>query len=198
MEKTVSIRMATEADAEEIRTIYAPYVTDTAITFEYDIPSAAEVSRRIRSTLQRYPYLVALEENRIVGYAYASSFHGRAAYDWAVETSVYLKRDCQGKGVGKRLYQTLEDILKRQNIINLNACIAYTSVEDVHLNNTSMAFHARLGYSKVAHFTKCGYKFGTWYDMIWMEKMLSEHPDVPEPVLPISTIHPWFETDMRL
>jgi len=188
MNANISIRAATEADAEEILKIYAPYVTDTAITFEYDIPSVAEFSRRIRNTLQMYPYIVALEEKRIVGYAYASAFKERAAYNWAVETTVYLERDYRGKGLGKKLYLALEDILKRQNIINLNACIAYTSGEDIHLDNTSTVFHEHLGYSKVAHFTKCGYKFGTWYDMIWMEKMLGEHPDTPDPVIPITGI----------
>ena len=180
--------MATEADAEEILKIYAPYVLDTAITFEYDIPSAAEFSQRIQDILQKYPYIVALEENRIVGYAYATAFKERAAYDWAVETTVYLRQDCKGKGLGKRLYLALEDVLRRQNIINLNACIAYAPGADKHLDNTSVAFHEHLGYTKVAHFTKCGYKFGTWYDMIWMEKTLSAHPDKPEPVIPIAEI----------
>lgn len=184
----VSIRMATEADAEEILQIYSPYVTNTAITFEYDIPSVTEFSQRIRDTLKRYPYIVAVEEDCIVGYAYASAFKERAAYDWAVETTVYLKQDYQGKGLGKKLYMALENLLKRQNILNLNACIAYTPVDDVHLDNTSIAFHQHLGYAKVGHFTKCGYKFGTWYDMIWMEKMLGEHPEVPESVIPIAEI----------
>ena len=184
----IIVRMATEADAEELLNIYAPYVTDTAITFEYDIPSVAEFSQRIKDTLQMYPYIVALENNCIVGYAYASAFKKRAAYDWAVETTVYLKQDCRGKGLGKMLYLALEEILKRQNIINLNACIAYTSTEDKHLDKTSAAFHEHLGYAKVAHFTKCGYKFGTWYDMIWMEKMLGEHPASPDPVIPITQI----------
>lgn len=188
MNTNISIRMATEADAEEILKIYAPYVTDTAITFEYDIPSIAELSRRIKDTLQTYPYIVTLEGQSIVGYAYASAFKERAAYNWAVETAIYLKQDCRGKGLGKKLYLALENILKRQNIINLNACIAYTSIEDEHLDNTSTAFHEHLGYSKVARFTKCGYKFGTWYDMIWMEKMLGEHPDAPDPVIPITEI----------
>ena len=188
MNADIAIRAAAEADAEELLRIYAPYVMDTAITFEYDVPSVAEFSRRIRDTLQMYPYIVAVEENHIVGYAYASAFKGRAAYSWAVETTVYLKKDHRGRGLGKKLYHALEDILKRQNIINLNACIAYTSGEDIHLDNTSMAFHEHLGYSKAAHFTKCGYKFGTWYDMIWMEKMLGKHPDAPDPVIPITEI----------
>jgi Sortase and related acyltransferases len=197
MDANVSVRMATEADAEEILKVYSPYVTETAITFEYDIPSVAEFSRRIKDTLQMYPYIVTLEDKRIVGYAYASAFKERAAYNWAVETTVYLKQDCRGKGLGKKLYLTLEDILKHQNIINLNACIAYTSVDDAHLDNTSVAFHEHLGYSKVAHFTKCGYKFGTWYDMIWMEKMLGEHPDAPDPVISITEIQ-YYENDSSL
>jgi phosphinothricin acetyltransferase len=183
-----SIRMATEADAKEILKIYIPYITDTAITFEYDIPSVAEFSQRIRDTLRMYPYIVVLEDNCIVGYAYASAFKKRPAYNWAVETSVYLKQDCRGKGLGKKLYLVLEEILKRQNIINLNACIAYTIEKDTHLDNTSAIFHEYLGYKKVGRFTKCGYKFGTWYDMIWMEKMLGEHPDNPKPVVPVTNL----------
>lgn len=182
----ISIRMATEEDAEEILNIYSPYITDTAVTFEYDIPSVAEFSRRIKNTLQRYPYIVALEENHILGYAYASAFKERAAYDWAVETTIYLKQDCRGRGLGKKLYLALEELLRRQHILNLNACIAYTSIEDGHLDNASTLFHEHLGYTKAAHFTKCGYKFGAWYDMVWMEKMLGEHPDAPEPMIPLS------------
>ena len=84
------------------------------------------------------------------------------------------------------LYLALEDMLKRQNVLNLNACIAYAAGDDPYLNNTSMAFHQYLGYEKVAHFTKCGYKFGIWYDMIWMEKIIGEHTDDQAPVKPYS------------
>jgi len=188
MNTDVLIRMATEADAEEIWQIYSYYVTNTAVTFDYDAPSVAEFSRRIKNTLLKYPYLVVVDEKGIAGYAYAAAFKERKAYSWAVETTIYIRQDCRGRGLGKKLYLALEDILKSQNIINLNACIAYAAVEDEHLDNTSMAFHESLGYRKVAHFTKCGYKFGTWYDMIWMEKFLGEHPDVPDPVIPITEI----------
>lgn len=188
MNRNISIRMATEADAEELLKIYTPYVTNTAITFEYDIPSVAEFSQRIRNTLKRYPYIVAVEDNRIVGYAYASAFKERAAYSWAVETTVYLNQDSRGKGLGRKLYLALEDILRRQNIINLNACIAYSADEDAYLNNTSSTFHEHLGYTKVAHFTKCGYKFNTWYDMIWMEKIIGEHSDKPDPFISYTTV----------
>ena len=184
MNTNVRIRMAQESDAEELLKIYAPYVMDTAITFEYDVPSVTEFASRMKNTLKKYPYLVALEENRIVGYAYASEFKKRAAYDWAVETTIYLSQDCRRKGYGKLLYLALENMLKRQNVLNLNACIAYASTEDAHLSNASMEFHQHLGYAKVAHFTKCGYKFDTWYDMIWMEKLIGEHLDKPAPFIP--------------
>ncbi|HWS30123.1 MAG TPA: GNAT family N-acetyltransferase [Clostridia bacterium] len=188
MNTHISIRMAAEEDAEELLEIYSYYVVNTAVTFEYEIPSVAEFSRRIRKTLEKYPYIVALNGGHIVGYAYASAFKERPAYGWAVETSVYLGQDCRGRGVGKKLYAALEDTLKRQNILNLNACIAYTSKEDAHLDNTSVAFHEHLGYSKTAHFTKCGYKFGTWYDMVWMEKHIGAHTNAPEPFIPITKI----------
>jgi phosphinothricin acetyltransferase len=184
----ISIRMAEVTDAEELLAIYAPYVRDTAITFVYDVPSLAEFSQVIRDTLQKYPYLVAVENGRIVGYAYASPFNTRAAYGWSVTTSIYLKPEFRKNGLGRKLYLALEDILKRQNVINLNASIAYTPVEDGYLDNTSSVFHERLGYKKIAHFTKCGYKFGNWYDMIWMEKIIGEHAAVPEPVIPITSL----------
>jgi L-amino acid N-acyltransferase YncA len=188
MKNATTIRLASEKDAEELLQIYAPYVTDTAITFEYEVPSVVEFAERIRNTLKKYPYLVLQENGRIAGYTYASPFHPRAAYGWAVETSIYLRRDCRGRGLGKKLYLALEDTLKRQNILNLNACIAYTAVPDEHLDNTSTAFHEHLGYSRVARFTQCGYKFGTWYDMIWMEKLIGEHTTPPAPVIPITEI----------
>ena len=188
MENRTSVGLAAEADAEELLNIYAPYVTGTAITFEYDLPSVEEFAGRIRNTLKKYPYLVLRENGRISGYAYASPFQERAAYDWAVETTIYLRQDCRGRGLGKKLYLALENTLQRQNILNLNACIAYTSVPDAHLDNTSAAFHEHLGYSRVGLFTKCGYKFGTWYDMIWMEKLIGEHPKQPATVIPITEI----------
>ncbi|MBV4440631.1 MAG: GNAT family N-acetyltransferase [Clostridium tyrobutyricum] len=185
----ITIRMATEADAKEILDIYVPYVNNTAISFEYDVPSVEEFTDRIINISKQYPYIVAIDSNRIIGYAYASSFNKRVAYDWAVETTIYLRQNCRGKGIGRKLYLALEEILKRQNILNLNACIAYTSTENAYLTNTSMYFHEHLGYKKIGHFTKCGYKFGSWYDMIWMEKIIGEHSETPKSVIPISEWH---------
>lgn len=188
MQASLTIRMAKEEDARDLLDIYAPYVTDTAITFEYEVPSVEEFADRIRTTKQKYPYLLAVSEDTILGYAYASPFKARSAYDWAAETTIYLRTECQGKGIGKQLYFALEDMLKQQNILNLNACIAYTSAPDAFLTNASALFHEHLGYRKVGHFTQCGYKFGTWYDMIWMEKLLGEHSNEPLPVIPITKL----------
>lgn len=182
------IRIAQEADAEALLTLYAPYVEKTAITFEYDVPTPEEFRGRIRHTLDRYPYLVAEEDGEIVGYAYAGAFKARSAYDWAVETSIYVAEGAKRQGYGRMLYETLEKLLALQHIINVNACIAYPETEDAYLTRDSVAFHTRMGYRLVGQFHKCGYKFGRWYDMVWMEKCLAPHPDKPLPVLPFGAV----------
>lgn len=182
--KDIIIRTATAEDAEILLEIYRPYVENTAISFEYEVPTVEEFQKRIENTLQMYPYIAAVAGDKIVGYAYASAFKQRKAYDWAVETSIYVDMKAQGLGVGKKLYLALEEILKKQNILNLNACISYTDREDERLTNHSMHFHEHLGYRLVGKFHQCGYKFGNWYDMIWMEKMIGEHAGIPEKVIP--------------
>jgi phosphinothricin acetyltransferase len=171
----ITVRTASPEDASEILDIYAPYVENTAITFEYDVPDLNEFRQRIVNTLKKYPYIVAVEDGKIVGYAYAGTFKARAAYDRSVETSIYIKTDERGKGIGKTLYNELESRLKEQGILNLNACISWIDTPDEYLTHQSPEFHARLGYTRCAHFHKCGYKFGKWFDMIWMEKMIGEH-----------------------
>ena len=178
----IKIRPATEADAAEILNIYAPYITDTAITFEYDVPTLEEFTGRIRHTLEKYPYLVAVRDSEIIGYAYAGAFYGRAAYDWSAETTIYVKKGCSHSGVGKLLYQALETALKAQNIINLYACIGYPEVEDEYLTKNSAQFHAHLGYRMVGEFYHCGYKFDRWYNMVWMEKLLNPEVKHPKPI----------------
>jgi len=188
VETALKIRAAGTQDAEELLKIYTPYVTYTAISFEYNVPSVEEFAGRVGRTLLKYPYLVAVEEGRIAGYAYASAFKERSAYDRSVETTIYLRQDCRGRGLGKILYGALEEVLKKQHILNLNACIGYTDTPDGHLTNASAEFHARMGYRFVGRFTKCGYKFGGWYDMIWMEKLVGQHIAIPEPVIPFPAL----------
>lgn len=182
------IRPAVPEDGPQLLEIYAPYVERTAITFEYEVPTEEEFTGRVRHTLSRYPYLVAEGEDGLLGYAYAGPFHVRAAYDWAAETSIYLREDRQKQGVGRALYEALERVAQAQHILNLNACIAVPEVEDVRLTRNSLRFHARMGYRMVGQFHQCGYKFGTWYDMAWMEKQIGAHRVPPAPVIPFSEL----------
>lgn len=188
MKSEVKLRVATVSDAAELLKIYAPYVTDTAITFEYDVPTLEDFKGRIAHTLEKYPYFVAELNGEIVGYAYASAFHPRAAYSWAAETSIYVRRDMKRMGLGRTLYDALETALKAQGVLNLNACIACPDVDDEYLTRNSISFHAHLGYSMVGEFHNCGYKFGRWYNMVWMEKMLGEHVDDQPPVKSFSEV----------
>ena len=178
----IKIEIAKPADAAALLDIYAYYVKHTAITFEYEVPSLEEFTERIKNTLKKYPYLVAKRGEEVLGYAYAGAFHPRAAYDWAAELAIYVKNGCKRMGIGKRLYGTLEEILKKQGILNLNACIAYPEVEDEYLTKNSLEYHQHLGYRLVGQFHQCGYKFGRWYHVVWMEKIIGEHLEAQPPV----------------
>ncbi|MDD3164391.1 MAG: GNAT family N-acetyltransferase [Oscillospiraceae bacterium] len=183
-----NLRVATAQDVSAMLEIYAPYVRETAISFEYDVPDAAAFGARLRATLPRYPWLAAERDGVVCGYAYLSAFHARAAYGWCAEPSIYVHRDCRRQGIGQRLYAALEQLARRQNLLTLNACIACTDSADEHLTNDSVAFHAQLGYQTVGKFHRCGFKFSTWYDMVWMEKQLSPHTGAPKPVVPFSAL----------
>ena len=175
MNKKITIRNAVPQDAKALLEIYGPYVENTAISFEYEVPSIEEFQNRIEKIIKKYPYLIAIENDEILGYSYAGPFYGRAAYDWSVETTIYLAPSACKKGVGRLLYETMEQRLKDMGILNLYACIAYPDAEDEYLDKNSANFHEHMGYTKVGEFHKCGYKFGRWYNMIWMEKIIGEH-----------------------
>lgn len=186
MREEIHIRTAVADDAQKLLEIYAPYVLKTAVTFEYEVPTVEAFRERIENTLKRYPYLVAEGNGELLGYAYTGPFHERAAYERAAEVSVYVREDRKGRGIGGRLYAALENISRAQHILNLNACIGYPEIEDEYLTKDSVRFHAQMGYSMVGEFHKCGYKFGRWYNMVWMEKMIGEHTAQPEPVIAFS------------
>ena len=171
----IIVRRATMADSERILEIYDYYVRNTAITFEYETPSLDAFKERMRNTMKKYPYLVIEKDDRIEGYAYAGKFVGRAAYDWSCEMTIYLDHNSQKCGMGRRIYEALENELKKMGILNLYACIGYPEKDDEYLTTNSADFHAHLGFKKVGEFYKCGYKFERWYNMIWMEKLIGEH-----------------------
>lgn len=179
----ITIRDAKLEDAERILEIYTYYIQNTAITFEYDVPALSEFRNRIANTQKHYPYLVIEKNGIIQGYAYAGAFVGRAAYDWSCEMTIYLDRTAQKCGFGRKIYEALEDRLKKMGILNLYACIGYPQADDdEYLNKNSADFHAHLGFVKVGEFHKCGYKFNRWYNMIWMEKIIGIHQSVQTPV----------------
>ena len=186
----ITIRPVTPEDAQALLAIYAPYVEHTAISFEYEVPDLAEFLSRMRHIQEKYPYLAAVDEtDQLLGYAYTSAFVGRAAYDWSAETTIYLREDCRNRGLGRRLYEALEEISRAQHIHTLCACIGRPRTEDEYLTDNSVEFHSHMGYRLVGTFRKAGYKFGRWYDMAWMEKSLggSEPPEavIPFPRLPV-------------
>ncbi|MDY3936813.1 MAG: N-acetyltransferase family protein [Oscillospiraceae bacterium] len=175
----IIIKTVNESDADELLKIYAPYVQNTAITFEYNVPGIAEFKSRIINTLKKYPYLKAVRDGEIIGYAYLGEFKERDAYIHSAETSIYVKQKERRSGAGRAMYEAIEKTAKMQNILNLNACIGVPRIEDEHLTLDSVKFHEKMGYTLVGKFNFSGYKFGTWYDMIWMEKMLGEHTNSP-------------------
>ena len=176
----ISIRFAKPEDAKELLKIYAYYVTDTAISFETEVPSEEEFKLRIEEVLKSYPFIVACKDDEILGYAYLHSFVGRKAYELSAETTIYLNPDKKKMGIGKKLYSVLEDIAKAQNITNLYSCIGYVDKEDEYLNNNSVQFHEHIGFRIVGKFENCGHKFGRWYHMVWMEKIIGEHKEIRE------------------
>lgn len=157
------IREAMAADVPGMLAIYEYYVKETAVSFEYEVPSVEEFTCRLQEHKAVYPWLVWEEKGEILGYAYAGRAFERAAYSWNAEISCYLKE--KGKGMGRKLYGIIEDILLRQGVRKVYAVV--TSA-----NAPSVAFHKAIGYTEVLTYKDVGYKLGQWYDVIWLEKQL--------------------------
>ena len=170
-----NIRTVTKKDVNALLKIYTPYVKNTAITFEYDVPSVYEFLKRIKTIKRKYPYVVIEVDGKIKGYAYAYVFKDRDAYRFSVEVSIYVDELERGKGYGKMLYDYLERKLSEMGIKNLYACIASIKNPDKYLSNDSIKFHEQMGYKLIGVFHNCGYKFNRWYDMVWMEKIIGEY-----------------------
>ena len=159
------IRPATQSDVAQMLSIYAPYVETSTATFEYDPPSESTFAQRFCHITAQYPWLVWEEDGSILGYTYASAPYSRAAYSWCAEPTIYLRPEARGRGIGKKLYAVLEEILDRQGYQVLYALIASE-------NEASIRFHEKMGYEKKVDFPNCGYKFNRWLGLIWMEKRI--------------------------
>ena len=184
----IVIRVAREEDAAELLSIYAYYVENTAITFEHEVPTLEEFTGRIKDTLTNYPYLVALDDGKIAGYIYASRFRARASYAWSAATSVYIDRQYHRMGIGRMLYAKLESILVKQNIINVYAGAAEPVGEDEYLTRNSEHFHEAIGYKVVARYHECGSKFGRWYNLLEMEKIIGKRTCPPKEFIPFEKL----------
>ncbi len=172
MDDKLTIRLISLEDAVEVLEIYEPYVTDTAITFEYEVPTRDEFLQRIKAITSEYPWLLCLQNHKIVGYAYAGKHRDRAAYQWSVDSAVYLSPSVHRKGIGRILYESLFSILRLQGYFNVYAGISLP-------NENSVAFHKALDFKEIALYKRVGFKHHSWHDTAWFELHLSEHIDNP-------------------
>ena len=172
------IRPALESDLPAILAIYGPYILNSTATFEYEVPTLDAFTARFRGITAQFPWLVWEEDGEILGYAYASAPYTRPAFAWCAEPSIYLRPEARGSGIGAALYKVLEAILLRQGYQVLYALVTQE-------NAASLGFHEKLGYRKMVFFPDCGFKFGRWLGLFWLEKRL-------KPVeIPTSVPVPW-------
>ena len=176
------IRFANPDDAGRILEIYAPYITDTVISFEYDVPALADFTARVERISSKYPYLVYERDGVVVGYAYASPYIERAAYDYTVDLSVYVDAAYCGQNIGECLYASLLDILAKQGFYNAYACITAT-------NQNSLNFHKRMGFTDAGTHPLAGFKHGRWLDVCWYYKRLQADINPPQPLKQISSFN---------
>jgi len=172
------IRLASTTDAADIHQIYSPIVRDTHISFEQTVPAVSEIAARVDKTLRQYPWLVCDVNGRLAGYAYASAFRARAAYQWTAETTVYIHSDFQRRGVSRALYSSLLALLREQGYCSAVGVIALP-------NEGSIRAHEAVGFRKVGIFKNVGYKAGDWRDTGWWQLELRPPPTSPQAPRPI-------------
>ena len=170
------IRLADpKRDARQVAAIYYPYVINTPITFESEPPDGHEMSSRMENILTSYPWIVCVHDDEVMGYAYGSQFRTREAYDWSVETTVYVREAAHGLGIGSALYTSLLECLRLQGYVSAVGVIALP-------NDKSVMLHEKLGFSQDGILPSAGYKNGTWYDVgLWWKKLHNPpaHPETP-------------------
>lgn len=166
------VRFAALEDAGAILDIYGPYIEQTPISFEYEVPSPESFRERMRNIMKEYPYLVYEKEGKVVGYAYGSSYLSRKAFFWDGEVSIYISREERGRGIGRQLYEPLLAMMKEMGIVNVYALI-------VHPYEASEQFHKKMGFQEEAVFPKVGYKLGQWQNLIYMKKQLNPYSCPP-------------------
>ena len=159
------VRSASPADASALLAIYAPFITDTCVSFETEVPSEADFAVRIDNAVRDYAWLVCEAGGGIAGYAYAAKHRERAAYRYSADVSVYISPKYQRAGVGTALYAKLFDIMRARGLYTAYAAITIP-------NEGSVGLHKSLGFTEAGVFRHVGYKHGGWLDVLWMEKPL--------------------------
>ena len=177
----MQIRFAKMEDIPQILAIYAPYVEETAVSFEYTVPTVEAFTERFKTITAQYPWLVWEEQGQVLGYAYGSAPFERAAFSWCAESSIYLKKDCRGRGIGRKLQLALEALLQMQGYQLLYALVTTD-------NPVSIAFHKALGFTYLAQFPGCGWKLDAWHGLVWLEKRLNPVKNVSKFPSPVSKI----------
>jgi L-amino acid N-acyltransferase YncA len=176
----VQIRLATAGDGEAVAAIYRPVVAETAISFETTLPDRDEMARRIDETLRSHPWLVCEMDGRVAGYAYATKHRVRGAYQWSVDTSVYIDEAFRRRNVGRGLYTSLFAILSAQGYFNAFAGIALP-------NPGSVGLHEAMGFEPIGVYRRVGYKFDCWHDVGWWQLVLKPHEASPRAPLDVAT-----------
>lgn len=193
----VEVRIASPSDAPALLDIYAPYIRNTAFTFETEIPTADQFRTRIENCLMKFPWIVCAINKKIAGYVYASAHRDREAYQWTSECSVYLDPGFTGKGLGKELYALLFDILKVQGLRNIYAGITLP-------NDPSVRLHEACGFSLFAVYENVGYKMGSWHKVGWWRLRINDYDTEPSPPLKFSLMdrspftQPFLRTAQRI
>lgn len=177
----LTIRHAIDSDAGQIAAIYAPYVRDTAISFEVVPPTGDAMGERIRMLTAVYPWLVCADQTEVQGYAYASRHHERAAYQWSIDVSVYVRADAHRRGIGRALYAALLRIVTIQGFYNAYAGITLP-------NPSSVGLHESMGFAPVGVYRAVGHKLGAWHDVGWWELALLARPAMPAPARPMGAV----------
>jgi len=174
----MKLRMIRNEDIKGAQAVYKPFVKNTPITFEYNVPSYKKFVKRVEKICETYPWIVAEVDGEVAGYAYATRFKERMAFTWDAETYIYVAEQSNNRGIGSALYAALEEILKMQGFYNMYAMITDTA-------KNSIAFHEKMGYRQMYTLEKSAWKFDQWYGMICMEKKIGNFDETPEPIIPV-------------